>query len=89
MPTPWASASAHASPSRSIRFWNSFGIASITAAETRPVTRMIQCRECRAAILHTTPETQRIQLKKGPHARCSICLMLVVSQEIYSPVSWL
>ena len=89
MPTPWASAPAQASPRPSIRFWNSFGNTSITVAESRPVARMIQCRECRAAILQMTPETQRTQLKKGPQARCSICLMLVVSQEIYSPVSWL
>ena len=87
MPAPSASAAAQASPRRSIRFWNSFGTTSITAAETNPAASMSQCKESRARMHQTISPACWTQLKKGDQARRSICLTLVVSQEMYSPVS--
>ena len=59
----------------------------MTAVEARPASRMTQCRDARAAMLKRTTVIQLAKLKKGLQARRSICLTLLVSQEIYSPVS--
>ena len=87
--SPWASAFAQVCPNFSICFVNSFGTDSIIAADTKPNASITQSSERSAATQHIIIISWLKILKNEVHPKLSICLMFVVSQEMYTPLSWL
>ena len=87
--TPAACRSEHSLPSCSSLFSNSFGSAHMMSADTSEAAISDQCRLSSTTMPQSTWDALPTQLKKGFQASCSICLISLVIQERYSPLSCL
>lgn len=76
-------------PSCSSLFSNSFGSAHMMSADTSEAAISDQCRLSSTTMPQSTWDALPTQLKKGFQASCSICLISLVIQERYSPLSCL